>query len=276
MSRRFAVSIIVLVAQLSVSAILCAQTPPPKQSEAASDEKWNNVPPDGSTYVGKKAAPSPRRDLSGVWDGTAEGGIQARGAKAYTDNGANVGRDVPYTALGKGAREDNKPGETEQPIPFGDVNDPVDFCEPQGFPRMDLHHLGVIEIAQTTNQVVYVDQFDNNWRVIWTDGRALPKDPEPRWNGYSVGKWEDDYTFVVQTVGLDERTWLDNAGRPHSDSLRVEERFHRVDRDTLQITVTIDDPKFYTRPWVALNKFVLHRLPDDFDMREFICTVPGK
>jgi len=63
--------------------------------------------------------------------------------------------------------------------------------------------------------------FEKRWRVIWTDGRQLPKDPDPRWYGYSVGKWEDDSTFVVQTVGMDDRTWLDDRGDPHSDKLHM-------------------------------------------------------
>jgi hypothetical protein len=82
----------------------------------------------------------------------------------------------------------------------------------------------------------------------------------------------DDYTFVVDTVGMNEKTWLDNAGRPHSGDLTVQERFHRVDYDTLELTVTINDPKFYSQAWQALNKFVLHRLPDDFDIQEFFCA----
>src|SRR5260370_741565 len=68
---------------------------------------------------------------------------------------------------------------------------------------------------------------------------------EPRWYGYALGKWEEDTTFVVQTVGLDARTWIDNAGRPHSGDLRVEERFHRVSHDILDLTLTIIDPTMY-------------------------------
>ena len=110
-------------------------------------------------------------------------------------------------------------------------------------------------------------QFNKKWRVIWTDGRALPRDPEvPAWAikdapppearfwGYSVGRWVDDYTFVADSNGFDDRTWLDNAGRPHSDALHVIETYHRVDADHLEKTITIDDPKYYTRPWVALDK----------------------
>ena len=88
--------------------------------------------------------------------------------------------------------------------------------------------------------------------VIWTDGRLLPADPDPRWYGYSIGKWKDDATFVIETNGTDARTWLDNAGRPHSEELRAEEQWHRVDGDTLELTMTINDPKVYTMPWVAL------------------------
>jgi len=118
----------------------------------------------------------------------------------------------------------------------------------------------------------YLSPFYGNYRVIWTDGRELPKDPEPRWNGYSVGKWVDDYTFVVETTGLNPKSWLDHAGRPHSEDLRVEERFHRVDHDNMEITVTIFDPKMYTEPWQGLNKFPLHLLRPDFDIPELLCS----
>jgi hypothetical protein len=87
-----------------------------------------------------------------------------------------------------------------------------------------------------------------------------------------VGHWQDDYTFVVETIGLNETTWLDNAGRPHSDELRVEERFHRASREILELTVTINDPKFYTKSWVAADKLTFHLLPSDFDMGEIICA----
>ena len=79
---------------------------------------------------------------------------------------------------------------------------------------------------------------------------SLPKDPDPRWYGYSVGRWEDDYTFVVETVGLDDRTWS-TTGNPHSTALRVRGRYHRVSQNMLELTVMIDDPKVYTKPWLA-------------------------
>jgi hypothetical protein len=104
-------------------------------------------------------------------------------------------------------------------------------------------------------------QFNRAWREIWTDGRQLPKDvggnsanaADPRWYGYSVGRWEGDFTFVVDTVGSDERSWLDNAGHPHSIDLHVQERYKRVNHNTLEVTITIDDPKTYTKPFVITN-----------------------
>ena len=117
-------------------------------------------------------------------------------------------------------------------------------------------------------------EYEKRWRTIWIDGRELPKEiPENRWYGYSVGKWENDNTLVVQTIGTmgDERAWLDNTGRPVSDAMRVEERFHRVDRNHLELTVTIDDPKMYTRPWVAINKFPMKLQSPDYDVIEMMC-----
>ena len=154
----------------------------------------------------------------------------------------------------------------------GKANDPINGCDPPGFPRMELYDFREMEITQTKNQVLMLHELDANYRIVWTDGRAFPKDPDPRWFGYSVGKWVDDYTFVVQTTGLNEKTWLDHAGRPHSDQLSVEERYHRVDYDTIELTMTITDPKYYSQPWQALNKFVLHRLPDDYDWIEYVCS----
>jgi hypothetical protein len=137
---------------------------------------------------------------------------------------------------------------------------------------MEFWEFRTIDLVQTAKQVVLLSPFYGNYRVIWTDGRELPKDPDPRWNGYSVGKWVDDYTFVVQTVGLNSRSWLDHAGRPHSEDLRVEERFHRVDHDNMELSVTIYDPKMYTEPWQGLNKFPLHLQRSDFDIPELLCS----
>ena len=216
------------------------------------------------------SAPIPRHDISGIWDGTDTGGIQQLGAKAMPDDGKPE-HQPPYTPAGLDALKRTKPSNGTRSVLPGDTNDPVfSYGDPQGFPREDLYELRSTQVLQTPQSVVILYQFGKVWRVIWTDGRELPKDPEPRWFGYSVGKWVDDYTLVVETTGTDERTWIDRAGRPHSADLRVVERFHRADRDHLDLTVTIEDPKMYTKPWVALDKFIFDLQPPSFDVREMI------
>jgi hypothetical protein len=247
--------------------------------------QWNNtVPTNKAAYAGKQSEPAPKRDISGIWDGSAEGGFQAKGAAEHpamrandlhegidTDE-RNIAKPLPYTALGEETLEAHKPAAGVRSVAAALVNDPTNICDPVGFPRMELFEMRTFELAQTDDQIIYLNQYNDNWRVIWTDGRELPKDPEPRWNGYSVGKWIDDYTFVAETVGTDDRTWLDNSGRPHSSDLHVEERFHRASDDILELTVTIDDPQMYTKPWVAIDKIPLHRQPKGFDMREMTCA----
>jgi hypothetical protein len=268
MGNRFGVSGFVLVAGLMFSLALGAQEAATPQA----NQKWNtDVVQERSFYVGKKSAPAPRRDLSGVWDGTAENGGAYQGAREMPEDGKPE-HELPFTPLGRETLLTDKPGVGVRGVSAAVSNDPVNICDPQGFPRMVLYELRIMELVQTEDQVIYLDQFNDNWRVIWTDGRELPKNPEPRWNGYSVGKWVDDYTFVVDTVGMDERTWLDNAGRPHSSELKVREVYHRLNHDVLELTVTIDDPKMYTKPWVAINKIPLHLQAPDFDIREFFCV----
>ena len=275
-----------LGAALTFSLTVGAQTPAPTQSAPSGEvKKWNNtVPTNRAVYAGRKSAPAPRRDLSGVWDASAEQGFQAKGAfehPAMRANDAregidpderNIARPLPYTPEGEAALLANKPAAGVRAVKPGESNDPTDSCEPVGFPRMLLYELRTFQITQTPTQMIFLNQTDNSWRIVWTDGRALPTEPEPRWNGYSVGRWVDDYTFVVDTVGMDERSWLDYAGRPHSSELRVEEVYHRVNHDTLELTMKITDPKIYTEPWLALNKYPIHLQPPDFDMIERICS----
>jgi hypothetical protein len=150
-------------------------------------------------------------------------------------------------------------------VPPAQNNDPRVSCEPLGFPRYNHYDLGV-QILQDEYKVTILYNYDNRWRVIWTDGRSMPKlvdggveidgqYRESRWFGYSVGRWVDDYTLEVQTVGTmpEDRVWLDNTGRPISDQARITETFRRLDHDTLEWSETIADPKIYTRPWQAMK-----------------------
>ena len=227
MRRRLALLAVTLFVGWMLSPMLRAQTAPAQAAAGqAEPEKWNNVPPRKSTYAGKKSDPAPRRDLSGIWDGatSAGNGLEDQGAPAMPEDGKPE-HQIPFTPLGLEKFKLTKPSNGPRQSELGEINDPLYMCDPMGFPRLELFELRTIEIAQMAKQVIYLNEYYGQWRIIWTDGRELPKDPDPRWNGYSVGQWVDDYTFVVQTVGMKEATWLDNVGRPHSDALRWKSGF---------------------------------------------------
>src|SRR5712692_5498599 len=259
MSRGFAAGTVAVVAGL----IICSPFPRGQTAQTTASR-------------GAAPAPASRHDISGTWTpARGEGdGIGGQGARDMPEDGKPE-HQLPYTPLALEKMTPYRPGNgARQNVPSM-INDPaVIYCDPMGMPRQDLYELRTTQILQTPKKVVVLYEFSRIWRVIWADGRELPKDPpEPRWFGYSVGKWVDDYTFVAQTAGIDERTWLDKGGRPHSEDLRVEERFHRVNHDLLELTVTIDDPKMYTKSWVALDRFHMKLLPPDFDVREMMCSV---
>jgi hypothetical protein len=251
----------------------------------AQDEKWNNIPPTRAAYRDKKpSGPAPRRDISGIWDAVQTLGTSGateypallpgrRGAEGGREDETGIEKPLPYTPAGLEALKKNKPsGPGVRQVDSALTNDPAGHCDPLGFPYMFLWELRTLNVVQTPKQVVILQPFYGNYRVIWTDGRQPPKDPDPRYNGYSVGKWVDDYTFVVETTGMLPKTWLDHAGRPHSDQLVVEETYHRVDRDTMDLTMKITDPKMYAEPWLALNQLPLHLQPADFDIPELLCS----
>jgi hypothetical protein len=128
------------------------------------------------------------------------------------------------------------------------------------------------KIVNTPDMLLILSEGFTIFRQIFTDGRVLPKDPQPAWLGYSVGKWDGD-VFVVDTIGIQASTWLDNAGRPHSDALHLTERFRRRDFGRMDIEMTFDDPKAYTRPWTVVEDA---RLMPDTDLLEYICTEDEK
>jgi hypothetical protein len=225
-------------------------------STTMTNEQFDSLPPGG---------PAPRRDISGLWDGGRIGG-GAAGQEAYRAEAR-----TPFTPLGEEMARQNKPGNGPRKAPVAEINDPVTTMgDPAGFPRVVTFSLKAVQIVQTANQVLMLYRFEKRYREIWTDGRSLPKDPDPRWYGYSVGRWEDDYTFVVETIGLDDRTWIDHDGDPHSSELRVIEQYRRVNQNTLELTVTIDDPKIYTKPWLARNRMPMRLLPSGTDLMEDI------
>src|SRR5262249_40217822 len=134
--------------------------------------------------------------------------------------------------------------------------------DPLGFPRSILYETRGVAFEQVPRRTLQLLQYQRIWREIWTDGRKLPTNvgasgadtQDPRYYGYSIGEWADDYTFVVTTTGFNEDAWADELGHPRSQNARIEERYHRIDHDTLEVTVTIDDRKAYTKPFVATKQ----------------------
>jgi hypothetical protein len=199
----------------------------------------------------KLDAPPPRLadgtpDLSGLWR-TDPG--------AYLDNIASdlkPGETLPWAeALFKRRSEE-----------FG-TNHPTYRCMPEIGP---LYTFNIFKMLQTPGTMAMLSE-SGPYRQILTDGRELPKDPNPTWMGYSVGRWEGD-TFVVSSGGFNDQTWLDYNGHPHTEALRVTERFRRKNFGEMEVLVTFDDPKAYTRPWTVT---LTARLMPDTELIEYVC-----
>jgi hypothetical protein len=298
MRKGYTVSAVLIFIVLLSSPLARAQSAPPAQAaskpargaaqnDKAGSKKTQQAPAtqpvllDGwgqpvkdALKPGEKPGPAPRHDLSGTWE-PARGpgdGIMSWGPRDMPYDGAPE-HNPPYTALGWERQHAHKALEGAERVLESLSNDPRNKCDPLGFPRADFYQIRHTQIMQDEHKVAILYEFEKRWRIIWTDGRELPKAvPEPRYYGYSVGKWVDDSTLVVETIGTegDEKVWLDEAGRPMSEDMHVEERFHRVDHDHLELTVTIDDPKMYTKPWVAM-KFPMKLQSPDYDVVEMMC-----
>ena len=219
--------------------------------------QWPNHPaPEIPRMTGGKAdlsAPAPRSaggkpDLSGVW--------MARNGSFYLTSDLKPGEIQPWAAALYQHRADN----------FRKDTDGID-CLPPG-PKAGI---GVgnfpMKIVQTPNLVVVLYEYQTIFRQIFTDGRSLPEDANPTWMGYSVGRWEGD-TLVVTTAGYNDRTTLDLAGHPHTEGLRLTERYRRRDTGHLDLQVTFDDPQAYTRSWSV--PIQLDLIPDG-DLIEYVC-----
>jgi hypothetical protein len=144
---------------------------------------------------------------------------------------------------------------------------PGSRCMPHGVP--DAMTVYNFKILQMPDVMVHLYEEMHKYRQIHTDGRALPVDPDPAWYGYSIGHWEGE-TFVAETSGFrGDGTWLDNNGHPHTDALRLTERFRRITYGRMELVVTVDDPKAYTRPWTTQT--IRFNLQPDTELLENLC-----
>jgi hypothetical protein len=142
---------------------------------------------------------------------------------------------------------------------------PETNCLPAG-PRAGLFGMAPIKFVQTPGLLLILHE-DAPPRQVFMDGRRLPEDPNPAWMGYSVGRWEHD-TLVVDSAGFNDRGWLDLSGHPHTEALRVTERFQRLDTGRMRLEMTFDDPSTYSRPWTIVVD--MHLMPDT-ELLENVC-----
>jgi hypothetical protein len=144
---------------------------------------------------------------------------------------------------------------------------PISHCLPEGMPLVEIAP-APYKIFQVPGLTLMLYERDTTFRQVYTDGRKLPDDPQPSWLGYSVGKWEGD-TLVVDTIGFNDRGWLDARGHTHSEAMHLTERFHRLDFGDMELQLTIDDPKTYARPFTIKLR---QRLLPDTDLLESFCA----
>jgi hypothetical protein len=219
-------------------------------------------------------APTPRTadgkpDFSGLWESVRSGsGQQIVGVEPsplsrtsqFWNIGAGLDGDLPLRPWASELRN--------QRVAELSKDNPDAHCLPIGFTQLH-NHPQPRKIIQTPTLIVMLYEANGGIRQIFMDGRPLPtNDPQPWWYGYSVGRWEGD-SLVVETVGFRDGGWLDVNGAPLTDAAKLTERFRRVNYGNLEIEVSVDDSKAYTRPWTAVKMH--HRLLPDEELIEFVC-----
>jgi hypothetical protein len=222
---------------------------------------WKNMPrmPDGKVDMNApaKRTADGKPDLSGFW-------VPTVAVKHLLNLAADLKpEEVPL-----------KPWAAEvykERIETNGKDHPGVRCWPSGIPEKNNIPDG-LKVVQTPDLTLFLHESRTIYRQIFTDGRPLPKDAQPTWMGYSIGRWEGD-TFVVETIGQNGKTWLDMRGLPATESLRVTERFIRPNIGHIDIDVTIDDPMAYTKPWSVKLSWTL--LPDA-ELIESICEENNK
>ena len=255
-------------------------------SVACASAQWLNYPTPGTprTKDGKPdlSAPTPRAsngkpDLSGVWqvEPPAPGELERKigDVSTFAVPGDDPRTFSPYffNVLADFKRED-APLRPEAAAVFGmhakafGRDHPSSRCLPLGIPGTELISFP-FKIVQTPGVMVMMYETDNSHRQVYTDGRPLPVDPQPSWQGYSVAKWEGD-TLVAETAGFNDQSWLDVFGHSHSEALKIQERFRRRDFGHMELQITIEDAKTFTKPFTIT---VNHLLIPDSDILETVC-----
>ena len=200
----------------------------------------------------------PAHDFSGVWYGPMELNMVPESVAMQPWAEAKFNSEKTEYKVG------NRPT-----VKDNTNTDPILHCDPVGIPRIywSIHPFEIIQLSGRI--LIYYEEF-REVRDVWMDGRPIPKDPDPSWLGTSIGHW-DGNDLVVDTVGFNDKTWLDSVGHPHTKDLHLTERFHRVDHDTMEVSITFDDPKAYKTTWTYGPKTV--KLKPGWEIGELFCTI---
>jgi hypothetical protein len=200
-------------------------------------------------------APFDPRDLSGIWTIKGHRSISANPPPMTPEGEARLNANKPTRGrpLGEPLKGEHPGFVRAVPVP-SQGNDPAHTCNPNGFPRLLLDPEPV-EFVQTPGRLLQLFQWERTLRELWMDGRPVPSGENlanlgPAWYGHTAGGWEGN-TLVMNTVGLDDRAWIDIFGFPKSTEARIEERYTRTGADTIELRMTLNDPKFYKGPWVS-------------------------
>jgi hypothetical protein len=200
------------------------------------------------------------KDLSGVWS-------RSKGA-------GNMNDAVELTEEGKKRLALNKPSYGPRAVIPALGNDPMGTCDPLGLTRNLFLEVGgrSLEFVHLPDRILQFFEWQHQYRTIWMDGRKHPTEAPPRWMGYSIGRWEGD-TLVVETINMDERTWLDMWGQPHTEEARFEERYRRTSPTTLEYSMRITDPVLHAKPFVSdMKQLSLHHEKGMDEKLETFCV----
>jgi len=247
-------------------ALPCAALAQNRRGSANPQTKNPSAAIGGGVYsaLGPGPANFDAHDLSGIWNMSFPQNATQAELEVYV---SQFGKgDPPMTPWSKERFDKTKPAFGPRGVLVAQTNDPAFQCFPPGVPRIYLHPFPM-QIVETPKELIMVFEYDHSVRHIYTDGRQHPPDFTPAYMGDSIGHWDGD-TFVIDTVGFNDKTWLDRAGHPHSDRLHVTERLRRIAADRLQIDFTIEDPVAYARPFTSSMFFRGH---PDWSLMEQVC-----
>jgi hypothetical protein len=252
MRSRFLTVLFAVVATLLLSSAVFAQVygPASQGSRSPNDRKI------------AAAAPAPAydpHDLSGVWYARGNGILNGGTWPSYTDNGAKL-------------FQLNKPSAGPHGVPPALGNDPIGHCDPPGYPRNIELNERPFQIVQLPNEIWQIFEWTRANREIWTDGRKIPEDADPRWYGYAVGH-RDRNTLVVHSADYNDKAWFDREGHPRDENMTMDEIIVHPDALTLQDTMTITDPTVYSAPVVSKPWVFKLQLPKGVtELREEYCV----